>query len=162
LQHDVIVTKSTDLTRARALARLLDAAVGIPGTPLRIGMDAVLGLIPGAGDMVAAALGGYIVLAAVRNGAPRAVVVRMLGNIGIDALLGSIPVIGDIFDVAYKSNIRNAELLERYALEPGRVVAATRRQQIVVVAALVLLVMAAGLLTYLFFRLIWRAFAGLG
>lgn len=159
MQHDTSVTKNTDLTRARTLARLLDSAVGIPGTPLRIGIDAVLGLIPGAGDMVAAALGGYIVLAAVRHGAPRAVVVRMLANIGIDTVLGSIPVIGDVFDVAYKSNIRNAELLERYATQPEQVVASTRRRQIIVVAALILLVLATGLLTFLAFRFVWRAVA---
>ena len=159
MQRETIVTKNTDLGRARTLARLLDAAVGIPGTPLRIGFDAVLGLIPGAGDMVAAALGGYIVLAAVRHGAPRAVVLRMLANIGIDTLLGSVPVLGDVFDVAYKSNLRNAELLERYAAQPERVVAATRRQQIVVVAALVLLVLAAGLLIFLAFRFVWQALA---
>src|SRR5438046_2681126 len=102
----------TELKRTRALARALDTAIGVPGTNVRLGLDAILGLIPGAGDVVTGALSGYIVLVAVRGGAPRPVVWRMLGNIGIDTLVGSVPVFGDLFDVAYKSNIKNVELLE--------------------------------------------------
>ena len=150
------MTSSSDLSRARALARLLDTAVGVPGTPLRIGLDAVLGLVPGAGDMVGAALSGYIVLTAVRGGVPRAVVLRMLANIGIDTLVGSIPVLGDLFDVAYKSNIKNVELMERYANQPAVVETQTRRLGALVVIVLALLMVGVGVLGFLGARLLWR------
>lgn len=150
----------SDIAKARSLARLLDTAVGVPGTPLRIGLDAVLGLVPGAGDMVAAALSGYIVLVAVRSGTPPAIVLRMLANIGIDTLVGSVPVLGDLFDVAYKSNIKNVELMERYADQPAVVEARTRRLGILVVIVIALLMVGIGLLSVLAIRMVWRAMSG--
>ena len=93
--------------RARALARLLDSAVTVPGTNIRVGADSLIGLIPGLGDVAGAVLSGYIVLVATRLGAPASVVARMLLNIGIDTLVGSVPVLGDLFDVAWKSNQMN-------------------------------------------------------
>src|SRR5688500_4991415 len=131
-----IAPNAPDIRRARALARVLDSAVGIPGTPLRIGLDAILGIIPGAGDMVGAALSGYIVLTAARNGAPRAVIARMLGNVILDTAVGSIPLLGDLFDVAYKSNMKNVELLERYSTNSREVTAASRRLGVLVVIAI--------------------------
>lgn len=101
------------LVGARRLARVLDSAVKIPGTKVRFGADAVLGLIPGLGDVAGAALAGYLVLLAQRLGAPRTVILRMLANVAIDTVGGTIPIVGDLFDVAYKSNLRNVELLER-------------------------------------------------
>src|SRR5215212_3013184 len=86
----------------RALARVLDSAVRIPGTNIRFGADSLIGLVPGLGDMAGAVLSGYIVLVATRLGAPTPVVARMLLNIGLDTLAGSIPVLGDLFDVAWK------------------------------------------------------------
>src|SRR5687767_2496107 len=106
------IPNDADVRRARALARALDTAIGVPGTPLRIGADAILGLIPGAGDIVGAALSSYIVLAAARRGAPPAVLWRMVANVAIDTAIGAIPVLGDLFDVAWKSNTKNVELLE--------------------------------------------------
>jgi hypothetical protein len=104
------------LARARALARLLDSAIAIPGTGIRVGADALLGLVPGLGDVAGALLGGYLVLLAQRLGAPRAVILRMLGNVALDTIGGSVPIAGDLFDVAFRSNVRNVALLER-ALE---------------------------------------------
>lgn len=147
---------SADLRRARAVARVLDTAVGVPGTPIRIGLDAVLGLIPGVGDMIAAGVSGYIVLTAVKRGAPRAIVVRMLANIGIDTILGSVPVIGDLFDVAFKSNIRNVELLERHASQPAAVETSSRRLGLLVVIVLALLMVGVGVLGYFTARLLWQ------
>jgi hypothetical protein len=100
--------------RIRALARMLDSAVTIPGTQIRIGADSIIGLFPVVGDIAGAALSGYIVLASARLGAPASVVMRMLLNIAIDTVVGSVPLFGDIFDVAWRSNIRNADLLERH------------------------------------------------
>jgi uncharacterized protein DUF4112 len=145
-----------DLRRARALARLLDTAVGIPGTPIRVGLDALLGLIPGAGDFAGAALSGYIVLAAVRRGAPPALVWRMLTNIGIDTLIGIVPVLGDIFDVGFKSNVRNVALLERYASEPATVVKSTRRLGVVVALALALVLVLIAAAGFFVARLLWQ------
>lgn len=122
------------LARARALARLLDAAVRVPGTGIRFGADAVIGLIPGLGDIGGAALAGYLVILAQRLGVPRAVVLRMLANVAVDTLGGTVPLIGDLFDVAFKSNLRNVALLER-ALE--RPAATTRTSRLMVAATII-------------------------
>jgi len=83
-------------------------------------LDALLGLVPGAGDAVSAVLSGYPVLIAARHRLPAAVIVRMLGNIALDAIAGSLPVLGDLFDIGFKANVRNQRLIERYAERPAR------------------------------------------
>lgn len=108
------------------LARLLDTAVRVPGTNVRFGLDAVLGLVPGVGDLAGAAMAGYIVLVAVRAGAPATVLTRMLLNVGLDTVVGSVPVVGDLFDVAWRSNARNVALLDRHLAEPAPTRAASR------------------------------------
>ena len=150
------MTDDPDLRRARALARILDTAVGIPGTKIRIGLDPVLGLVPGAGDVASAMLSAYIVLIAANKGTPRPVIWRMLGNIAVDTALGSVPVLGDLFDVAYKSNIRNVELLERYAIEPATVERRSRGLAVLVIVIVAALVAAIGTLSFLLVRLVWR------
>ena len=106
------------LSRARTLTRLLDSAARVPGTSFRFGLDPLLGLIPGLGDMTGAALSGYLVLLASRHGAPKTVIVRMLGNVAIDTVVGTMPVLGDLFDAGWKSNTRNLALLERHVGQP--------------------------------------------
>lgn len=96
----------------RALARVLDSAIQIPGTGIRIGADSVFGLVPVVGDLAGAALSGYIVLASARLGAPASTLVRMLINIGVDTVVGSVPVLGDMFDVGWRANMRNVGLLD--------------------------------------------------
>lgn len=132
------------LARARTLARLLDSVARVPGTGIRFGADAVLGLVPGLGDVAGAALAGYLVILAQRLGAPRAVVLRMLANVAVDTLGGTVPLAGDLFDVAFKSNTRNLALLERAIAQP---VATTRTSRLVVVGTLLglVLLVAAGL-----------------
>jgi hypothetical protein len=149
-----------DVARARAIAKVLDSAVGIPGTPIRLGLDAILGLIPGAGDVVGAALSGYIVLTAVRRGVPRAVLWRMIGNVIVDTAIGAVPVIGDLFDVAYRSNDRNVQLLERFVESPEVVTARSRRLGVVVVIVLALVLLGLATLGFLVARLIWRLLTG--
>ena len=100
--------------RVRALARLLDDSIPIPGTPWKIGFDPIVGLIPGIGDLIGAVLSGYIVLEAARAEVPPFTLARMLLNVGIDTLLGSVPAFGDVFDAAWKSNTKNVALLERH------------------------------------------------
>lgn len=109
------------LARLDALASFMDSAILIPGTNIRFGADALIGLVPGIGDAVSAGISCLIVLEARRMGAPGHVVARMLGNIAVDGLVGAIPVLGDIFDVAFRANVRNARLLRRHLERSGRV-----------------------------------------
>jgi hypothetical protein len=102
------------LKRIRLLSRLLDEQFRIPGTTYRVGLDGLLGLIPGIGDAAGALLSTYILYEAIRLGVPRTVLLRMIANIGIDTVGGAIPVVGDIFDIAWKTNKKNATLLHAY------------------------------------------------
>ena len=150
------MTTSKDLDRARALARVLDTAVGIPGTKLRVGLDALLGLIPGAGDALGAALSGYIILAAARAGASRPVLLRMVGNVVVDTVIGAIPLLGDLFDVAFLANTRNVALLERLAADPVAVDRSSRRVGIIVVVILALMLIGIVTMGLLIAGLIWN------
>ena len=105
------------LQRLRALAWMLDNSIPLPGG-YRIGLDAIIGLIPGIGDAVGALISAYIVNEARTMGAPRSVLLRMMSNVMIETIIGSIPFAGDIFDAAFKANSRNLALLARYQLDP--------------------------------------------
>jgi hypothetical protein len=100
------------LRRLTRIARLLDSSIRIPGTRFRVGIDPLLGLIPGVGDFAAATLSTYIVVQAKRLGAPQPILARMAGNVVIDWLIGTVPLVGDIFDFGFKCNTRNIRLLE--------------------------------------------------
>ncbi len=108
------------LRRIRTLALLLDSALRIPGTRIRVGLDPLLGLVPGLGDALTVGLAGYIVVEAGRLGASSAVLLRMLLNVGFDALVGSVPFLGDFADVFLRANTRNLRLLERHLEDPTR------------------------------------------
>jgi hypothetical protein len=107
------------LLRITRLARLLDSSIRVPGTRFRIGIDPLIGLVPGVGDIAAAALSAVIVVQAHRLGAPKPILTRMIGNVAIDWLIGTIPVLGDMFDFGFKCNTRNVQLLEKW-LTDGR------------------------------------------
>jgi hypothetical protein len=141
---------------ARDLARVLDTGFTIPGTGIRFGLDAILGLIPGGGDLAGAALSSVIVLMALRQGVPAAVLWRMVGNVAIDTAIGTVPVLGDIFDFVWKSNSRNAELLERYAQAPDAVTKRSRWVGILVVAVILLVLIGIGTVGFLITRALWR------
>lgn len=100
-----------DVAALERLARLLDSAVRIPGTNVRVGLDALIGLIAGVGDTATALVSGVFILAAIRAGAPKRVIAEMAANILLDWLIGAIPIAGDIFDVAFRANARNLALL---------------------------------------------------
>ncbi len=104
-------THAERLGRIESLSRLLDTAFIIPGTNIRFGIDALIGLVPGIGDTISALLALYIVREARALGAPRLLVGRMLANVAIDGLVGTLPLVGDAFDVAWRANRRNVALL---------------------------------------------------
>ena len=109
------------------MARLLDSAVRVPGTDLRFGLDAVIGLVPGIGDAISAIFSSFIVFHAARMGAPKSTLVRMMANVGLDTIVGAIPLLGDLFDAGWKSNNRNIALLEDHLRQPGAAKAGSRR-----------------------------------
>lgn len=102
------------LKRIERLARLMDTAWGIPFTKWRFGVDSVVGLVPGAGDLVNLGVSVYTLMLAHRLGAPNALLLKMAANSGIDFGLGSVPVLGDIFDMYFKSNTRNLKMLTEF------------------------------------------------
>ena len=107
------------LARLRRLAFWLDAGIAVPGTSVRVGLDPLLGLVPGLGDAVGALLSAWILVEAIRLGAPRATLARIGSNIALDALIGAVPLLGDAFDVVWKANLKNVALLERHAMDPA-------------------------------------------
>ena len=133
-----------ELASVRGLAKLLDEFVTIPGTNKKIGLDAILGLVPGVGDLGSAVIGGYNLLIASKLGVPAVVLWRMLLNLGIDTVLGAVPFIGDVFDVAYRANSRNAQLLMRAMQEPAEA-RRSSRWIVFLIAAAFLAISAAGL-----------------
>lgn len=112
---------------------MLDEAIRIPGTNIRIGLDALLGLLPGGGDVAGGLFSGLIILQAARVGAPTAVLGRMLANVAIDVVVGTIPLLGDLFDVAWRSNSRNVRLLDAWRERPT----STKRASAATVAAII-------------------------
>jgi uncharacterized protein DUF4112 len=129
-----------ELERLRTLSRLLDSAFVIPGTRYRVGLDAIVGLVPGIGDAIGAIFSIYIIFQAARMGVPRATLVRMMGNVGLDTIVGEIPLLGDIFDAGFKSNLKNVALIEQHVQQPTAGKSQSRR---------VLLLLGVGLLTLL-------------
>ncbi len=117
------------LNRLEALADLMDARFQIPGLPFRFGLDAIIGLIPVLGDTVNLTVSGYIVAEAVRLGARKRDLVRMLFNIFIDWLIGLVPIIGDIFDVTWKGNLRNIKILKKAIIRQSEQLTITERRR---------------------------------
>ncbi|MFA6043685.1 MAG: DUF4112 domain-containing protein [Phycisphaerales bacterium] len=106
------------LTRVRVLARLLDSVFTIPYTPIKLGLDPLIGLIPAAGDSVSAAISLYIVWQAHKLGVSRRTLAAMLGIVALDFLIGLAPIAGDAGDVFFKANLWNLRLLERELGQP--------------------------------------------
>ncbi|NEO59625.1 MAG: DUF4112 domain-containing protein [Moorea sp. SIO4G2] len=105
--------KTSTLRRVRRVSYLLDNAIPIPGTGYRIGLDPIIGLLPGGGDFVGTIISSYIVVEAARLGVSRSTLVEMVLNILLETVSGSIPVLGDLVDAAWKANVKNVELLEK-------------------------------------------------
>ena len=112
-------TRADSVARLEALAHLLDSAFVIPGTRHRVGLDAVIGLVPGIGDLISTALASYIVWEAKQLGLPRWKIARMIGNVAVDTTIGAIPLAGDLFDVAFKANRRNLKIVRDHLERHG-------------------------------------------
>ncbi len=143
------------IQRVRQLAKLLDEAILIPGINKRIGLDPIIGLIPGGGDTITMIMSGYIVLESARLGLPRATLVQMVGNIVVDALAGTVPVVGDLFDVVSKANMRNLKLLDAHVAEPDFRAKPDRLLIILTVVILAIIIVTFGLVITLVWSLIW-------
>lgn len=104
------------LDRIRKFSRLMDSAFRIPVIGFRFGLDPIIGLIPGAGDLVSTAFSAYLIYLATRFRLPPQVLYKMILNISLEAVVGMVPLVGDLFDAFYKSNMRNLELLERHLM----------------------------------------------
>lgn len=144
-----------DLEHLRLLAKLMDSAFEIPGLKMRFGLDAILGLLPGVGDLVASFVSLYILQEAQRRGVSRVTLTRMSANILIDWLVGSIPLAGDAFDVVWKSNQKNVALLIQHESTPT----ARRRRKIgdwffLALLVSILLTVLAGSLTLSYFIIV--------
>lgn len=112
--------KSLHHSKSRKIAEWLDSRFTIPGTKIKVGIDPIIGLVSGIGDLAGASLSVYFMFYATRLGAKSSVLVRMFVNILADLTIGAIPILGDIFDVAWKANLRNAKLLEKLEENPDR------------------------------------------
>lgn len=146
-----------ELQRLRTIARVMDDAVRIPGTNFRVGLDALLGLVPGVGDVAGGLTTAYTMVAAQRLGAPRIVLVRMFWNVLVDTVFGSIPVLGDFFDAAYRANRRNVQLLEAYSAAPARTERSSKAFVAALIAALVVVLAGGVTLAFLLVRALWTA-----
>ncbi|MFD0938175.1 DUF4112 domain-containing protein [Methylobacterium trifolii] len=107
------------LAKLETLAHLLDSAFLIPGINRRVGMEAIIGLVPIVGDIAGVVISSYIVYEAKRLGAPRWLIARMALNVAFDGAIGIVPLAGDIFDAAFKANRRNVRLLRRWMERKG-------------------------------------------
>jgi hypothetical protein len=136
----VVATRDPrQIERLRVLTRLLDNAFQIPGTRYRIGLDALIGVVPGIGDAVGAIFSAFIVFQAARMGVSRATLVRMLGNVALDTIVGEVPLLGDLFDAGWKANTRNLALLEGHLEQPAASRRGSRRALWLIGGALLLL-----------------------
>jgi hypothetical protein len=112
-------TQADSIARITALAKLLDSAFLIPGLNRRVGLDAIIGLVPGIGDAVSTLLASYIIWEARQLGLPRWKIARMVGNVAVDTAVGAIPLAGDLFDVAFKANRRNMKIVRDHLERTG-------------------------------------------
>lgn len=133
------------------LAWLLDNSIKIPGTSWKIGLDGILGLIPGVGDLAAGGLSTYILYQAVKLKVPKVILARMTLNILLESVLGVIPLFGDLFDFMFKANQRNVDLMRQYVLNPKDT---TQQSTLAVVSVIVALFVVMGLMVWGMFALV--------
>jgi hypothetical protein len=140
--------------RLHRIGWLLDNSIPIPGTRFRLGIDGLIGLVPGVGDLVGGLLSLYIIVEASRMDVPRGLLARMGWNVAIDTLVGEIPILGDLFDIGFKANLRNLALLDGYVRRPGEERRSSRRFVALLVVGLLLVTAGAIALAVIFVRLL--------
>jgi len=141
--------------RLRRLAWLLDSSIPIPGTRFSIGLEALIGLFPVAGDLIGVALSTCILREAAALGVPRSILARMAFNVALEGLVGMIPFAGDVFDAAFKANQRNVRLLDAYLEHPQRAARSSRAFVIWLTLAVAVFLVVAGAASFLLARWIW-------
>ena len=147
------------MATAELLAKVLDTTVKIPGTPFYLGLDPLLGLIPGLGDMLANLIGTVILILAARLQVPQIVIARMSLNLLINGTIGAIPILGDLFSIWFRSHARNAELLRRAAAQPYQETQQARLYVAGIIGGtVVLLLLAIALVMWIVVK-IWTAIA---
>lgn len=146
------------LERLRRLSFLLDNAIRIPGTSYRIGIDPLLGLIPGGGDTAGLFLSSFIVLEAARMGASKSTLGAMAFNILLETVAGIIPGLGDLFDATWKSNVRNIEILEQHLNLPQVTPGRNRWFAILLILGLVAVLLGCGYLSFRILQWIVQSF----
>jgi len=151
--HTPALAEDRALDGYRKLAWAFDELFRIPGTQFRFGLDSIIGLVPGVGDIAVSALGAYALLLAFKLRAPVTVLTRMLLNIGVDTVLGSVPLIGDLFDATWKANTKNRRVLEAWLAEPART--KRRSKWVVVLFGLLFLALVAGSLWLAWMVVTW-------
>ncbi len=135
-------TQEQKLAHIRGLARFLDESIPVPGTKYKIGVEPIVGLIPGVGDFFGVTLSAYIILRAADLGVSAATIIRMIINLVIDGVIGSLPFVGDLFDLVWKANKRNIaivenELLKNAPLKSSKVFVAVAAVALISVMALI-------------------------
>jgi len=115
----VMQASENDLKKQSRLSWLLDESITLPGG-YKIGLDGILGLIPGVGDLISSSLSSLIIFKAYKQNVPKVVLIRMMINVAIDTLVGAIPVVGDLFDFVWKANVMNSKLLDSYRHNPEK------------------------------------------
>ena len=136
---EVATLPARRLERMRRVGWLLDNSIPVPGTRFRLGIDQLIGLVPGIGDLIGGLLSLYIIVESYRLGVPRTLLARMGWNVAVDTLVGEVPVLGDLFDIGFKANVRNLALLDGYLQRPAETQRASRWVIALLVLGLVLL-----------------------
>lgn len=144
------------LERLRNFSRLLDNAIAIPGTNYRVGLDPLLGLIPGGGDTIGMVFSCLIVYEASRLGASQKTLGQMTFNVLLETILGTVPGIGDLFDVVWKSNTKNIKLLDDHlGVQQSLPVAGHRNRGFTILLIVGLVLAIAGCIALSIFVLQW-------
>ncbi|MEB3278134.1 MAG: DUF4112 domain-containing protein [Lyngbya sp.] len=134
-------SKASTVRHLRQYSNILDNAIRVPGTTYGIGLDPIIGLIPGGGDLLGGLFSAYIMLRAFQLGVPKETLIRMASNIATETLVGTVPVFGDVFDVAWKANVKNVDLLEAHVNAPEMGEKADRLFVIILVGGLMLFIL---------------------
>lgn len=145
------------IRRLRWLSRMLDNAIAIPGTKYRIGLDPILGLLPAGGDIATAFLSGYMVWEAAQLGLPQEKLGEMVTNIVLDSLAGTVPVLGDLFDVTWKANAKNMQLIEAHLQLPSSSRKVNQGFVILILIGLLLMAIAISIASIWIIRLVFQA-----